>query len=278
MNYYQKFEKFVNSYKNLLCFGLDPDLEKFPPNLDGSTKQKIVNFYSSIIDASPKLWALKPNYAFFAQYGFHGLMALRELIDRYKETHLIVLDAKRADIANTSKAYVQEIFEFFGADATTLWPFMGWDSIEPFATYSIQNSKGLYLLCRTTNPGAEDFLTKKMQDGQTLYQYIIQKVQSWAESYPQCFGLVAGATSLSDLENILNSISKRPVLLLIPGIGTQGGDPSKVIELLKKYNMQKMALINASSSISYAYLKTNQDYLESALQEIKKLQSILKVE
>ncbi|MFN3909897.1 MAG: orotidine-5'-phosphate decarboxylase [Candidatus Anstonellaceae archaeon] len=280
--YYQILERKIKKTNSLLCFGIDPIIEKIPKKINGSKKQIITEFYSSILDncQKNKISALKPNYAFFAQYGFEGIMALREIIDKYKEDYLIILDAKRGDIGKTSQAYVKEVFEFFGADATTIWPFMGFDSVLPFIEYANEKKKGVYFLARTTNPGAEDFLTLKTENGKALFEEVATKVSEWSKEYNECLGLVMGATSPLDLELILKPLysRKEKLAFLIPGIGAQGGDPLKIIEIIKKYQMEKITLVNASSSIAYAYLKKDLDYIEAALEEIKELANILKLD
>ena len=277
--YYQLLQKHIRKQKTMLCFGLDPDIEKIPKKIEGSIKQRIVEFYCSIIDNAPKnsIAALKPNYAFFAQYGFEGIFALKEIIDCYKEKYLIILDAKRGDIENTSKAYVKEVFEFFRADATTLWPFMGFDSIKPFLDKCKENECGAYFLARTTNPSAEDFLLKKIENV-PLYLYNIEKILEWKEYAPESVGAVVGATAPDDLKMVLEKIKENKIALLIPGIGTQGGDAFKIKQLLVEYDMEQFSLVNASSQISWAYLKTGQDYLEAAIEQIRFLSNILKIE
>lgn len=276
--YYEKLEERIKK-TSMLCFGLDPIMEKIPKGISGSKKQKIVKFYSSIIDncQKNKIAALKPNYAFFAQYGFEGLMALREIVDKYKEDYLIILDVKRADIENTSKAYVKELFEFFKADSGTVWPFMGLDSVLPFIEYAKENGKGIYFITRTSNPGAKDFLTKRMENGKFLFEEIVLKVLEWNKD-KECLGLVVGATDLQDLEFILKLLETKKLALLIPGVGTQGGDAAQTKELLKKYKIEKLSLVNASSSISYAYLKNDLDYIEAAIEQINRLSNTLKLD
>jgi orotidine-5'-phosphate decarboxylase len=277
--YYQLLEKYIKKQKTMLCFGLDPDLEKIPSTINGSTKQRIVNFYCSIIDSAPKnsFAALKPNYAFFAQYGFEGIFALKELIDFYKDKYLIILDAKRGDIQNTSKAYVKEIFEFFRADATTIWPFMGFDSIKPFLDKCKESEVGVYFLARTSNPSAQDFLLKNIEN-RPLYLYTIEKILEWGEYAPGAIGAVVGATAPQDLKMVLEKIKENKIALLIPGIGTQGGDAYKIKQLLEEYKMQQYSLVNSSSQISWAYLKTGKDYVQAAIEQIKILSDILKIE
>lgn len=286
-NYYEILENYAKKTKNILCFGIDPDIEKIPSEFSGSTKQKIVKYYSSILDACPKnmLNTIKPNYAFFAQYGMEGILALREIIDNYKEEYIIILDVKRVDIGQTSKAYVKEIFEFFKADSATICPIMGKDSIEPYLEYLKQNPKnGVYFLCRTSNKGAEEFLEAQLKDGKKLYQFIARKVLDWAEECPNSLGLVVGATQAEPLKEIIKIINENGKLddlaLLIPGIGTQGGDPNTIIKIIRELKNPYLVRVNASSSIAYAYLKENElkDPIQAAIKQIKFLANTLKLE
>ena len=175
MDYTTHLKQMTKKHKTILCFGIDPNLEKFPKSIKGSKKQKILKFYTEIIDTAPKysFSALKPNYAYFAQYGFGGLEALSELIQKYKSKYTIILDVKRGDIARTASAYAKEGFEFFKARSLTLSPLMGQDSLTPYLPY-FQKGKGAYLLCRTSNPGAEDFLAEPNSNS-PLYSKILKK-------------------------------------------------------------------------------------------------------
>ena len=153
MMYTEYLTKTTQSFNSIVCLGLDPVLEKIP-NKEDTIRKTIVTFFSSILDEIIKQktypGAVKPNYAFYAQYGFEGLYALKEVIDLFKaESIPVILDSKRGDIGTTSAAYAKETFDFFNADAVTLAPYMGFDSIDPFVTnYS---DKGYYILCRTSN-------------------------------------------------------------------------------------------------------------------------------
>lgn len=262
MDYPSHLNLQAKKHRTILCFGLDPQIEKFPKSVKGSHKQKIISFYSQIIDSAPKysFCALKPNYAYFAQYGFDGLQALYELIQKYKSKYTIILDVKRGDISSTANAYAKEGYDFFKAHSLTLSPLMGRDSIEPYLRY-FQSAKGAYLLCRTSNPGAQDFLTQPPNS--PLFSHILSKGISWHKH----MGFVVGATSPKDLSDILSSIphsSQTP--FLIPGVGSQGGSAKDVMEILRHHpTLLPLARINASSAIAYAYKSENtSDYVCAA--------------
>jgi len=275
--YTKKLLESAQKHGSLLCFGIDPVLEKIPSSVRGSTRERIIKFYSSIIDVVPEhggISALKPNYAFFAQYGWDGLQALSDLIIRYYGRYPIILDVKRSDIGNTATAYAKEGFEFWGADALTVSPFLGADSVKPFLDYC-PRGKGVYLLCRTSNAGAADFQAKVLKDSkQPLYMEVLDKALQW---HCDGLGLVVGATAPAELELVLKTTQKagKSVPLLIPGVGTQGGSAEEVGRLLREQGADQMGLhrINASSSIAFAYLKKEgeADYVDAALEEIARL-------
>jgi orotidine-5'-phosphate decarboxylase len=276
-SYTKKLLDSAQKHGSLLCFGLDPVLEKIPASIKGSTRERILKFYTSILDVMPErggLAALKPNYAFFAQYGWDGLQALSDLIIRYYGRYPIILDVKRSDIGNTASAYAKEGFEFWGADALTVSPFLGADSVKPFLDYCPQG-KGVYLLCRTSNAGAADFQGQMLQEsGQPLYMRVLDKALEW---HQDGLGLVVGATAPAELDAVLKTLqaSGKAVPLLIPGVGTQGGSAEGVGRLLRKAGAEQMGLhrINASSSIAFAYLKKTEgaDYVDAAIEEIMRL-------
>ncbi len=246
-------EKFSKEYKSILCFGIDPILEKI--NSEGSINEKITDFYSNIIDElilESQISAIKPNYAYFAQYGFEGLFALKELIERYKNKVFIVLDGKRGDIGLSSEAYAKEAYDFFKADGITISPYMGEDSVLPF----IREKKQAYMLCKTSNKGASDFQELKFKN-KKLYEYIATSAVKWG-----C-GLVVGATT--DSIKKIYKITKGNTPFLIPGIGTQGGDLEMVLKTISPNPY--IHLINSSSSIAFAYLKNNKNPEKAALSE-----------
>jgi len=211
--------------------GLDVDLSK----LDKSTS--IFDFNRKIIDAtSDFVCAFKPNSAFYEMYGTKGIEALAQTIEYIQQKDIpVILDAKRGDIGNSSTAYAKAAFEFLKADAITVVPYMGEDSIKPFLDYK---DKGVFILCLTSNPGSKDFQTQN-----DLYKQVAQKAVKWNKNNNCC--LVVGATKPEQLKEIRNIA--RDMLILIPGIGAQGGDLGKVIK-----TGGKRIIINSSRSIIYS--------------------------
>jgi len=249
---------------------MDPVLEKIP--LEGSAEEVIVKFYSDILDAmissGIKPGIVKPNYAFYAQYGFDGLRALKKLIELYhRNGFLIILDAKRGDIGKTSAAYAKEAFKFWGADALTVAPYMGSDSVGPFIDFG----KGVYILDRTSNPGAVDLQNMKI-DGVPVYMKLAENIVKW---HKPGVGAVVGATYPKELEEISSFFVKsgKSVPFLIPGVGKQGGSAAEVAAALKKTgNDLSIHRINSSSGINFAYEKKGtDDYAGAAVEAIKEL-------
>lgn len=262
MDYNEKLISAAGKSGSIVCLGIDPVLEDIPLKVQ-SPEEKIVKFYSAIIDATAaEIGAVKPNYAFFAQYGFAGLRALKKVLAYCKNKKLLtILDAKRGDIGKSSEAYAREAFDFWKADAVTVAPYMGADSVKPFIDYA-SKGKGTYVLTRTSNKGAEDF-----QERNELYMEVAKKVKVWGA------GAVVGATNTEQLKKI-NEFFGGSVPLLIPGVGAQGGSAKDVADVLKKYGDIKIHRINSSSGISYAYKKNNNsDYAGEAAKEVKKLNS-----
>lgn len=272
MNYIAKLKESAQKYDSIICMGLDPVIEKIPVKTD-NIYDKIYNFYSDILNEilKKKIYpsAVKPNYAYYAQYGLDGIKALKDLIDLYKkEGFLVILDVKRGDIGTTAAAYANESFSFFNADAVTLAPYMGLDSIKPF----LDNypDKGYYVLCKTSNKSSVDFQNLEIEN-EPLYMKVAEKIVQW---YKPGIGAVTGATFPEELESILKTFedSNKEVPLLLPGIGAQGGDLKAVISLLQKHSNILIQRINSSSGINYAYIKQNNDnYAEAAVNAIKEL-------
>ncbi len=282
-SYNQQLIQMAEKNRSILCFGLDPVEERLPAAVGGTLRERIVKFYSSIIDALPSegqsVSALKPNYAYFAQYGWEGLQALGELMDKYRGQYTLIFDGKRGDIGTSSAAYAREAFTFWKADALTVSPLMGEDSVRPFLD-CMPAGKGVYLLCRTSNAGAADFLAAELvPDDKPLYISILRKAAQWgAPGTPPgpAPGLVVGATNTDDLEKVLWEIERtgQQMPLLVPGVGAQGGSASEVGKCLRETlrSQLKLQRINASSSIAYAYQKAKtDDYIGAALKEIASL-------
>jgi orotidine 5'-phosphate decarboxylase subfamily 2 len=251
--------------KTILCFGVDPVMDKLPGVSAGKTAEEtIAPFFHPIIEkllAENAIAALKPNYAYFAQYGFDGLYVLQDIIQHYKGKVPIILDAKRGDIGKSSEAYAKEAYDFWEADAVTISPYMGEDSVKPF----VREGKLAYMLCRTSNSGAKDF-EELGSGGKAVYEHVAAKAHAW-----RC-GLVVGATS--DAIKSLAKATKNEVPFLIPGIGSQGGDLGMAMEAIKEN--PAIHRINASSSIAYAYEKAGGDPAKAALAEAERLNAAIR--
>lgn len=206
---------------SLLCVGLDPH----PSDLPHPTAAAAREFCLRLVKATlPYAAAYKPNAAFFELYGPDGWAALKEVIAFIRDQTYaagsrapVILDAKRGDIASTADAYAQSAFEKLGADAITLSPYLGQDSIEPFLK---DHEKGVFILCKTSNPGAADVQDLKLATGETVYAATARLARSW--NTRKNVGLVVGATHPAALAHVR---SLAPDLwILAPGVGAQGGD------------------------------------------------------
>jgi orotidine-5'-phosphate decarboxylase len=273
MNYLEMLKAEAEEKQSIVCMGMDPVLEKIP--IKGNAEEAITKFFAEILaainksDSKPSI--VKPNYAFYAQYGFDGLRALRNVIDLYKKAgFMILLDAKRGDIGTTSAAYAREAFEFWGADAVTIAPYMGSDSVGPFIDWC-DKGKGVYILNRTSNKGAID-LQNIDAGGMPVYMRTAEKIIEWGKPGT---GAVVGATYPKELEEISSLFvgSGKQLPLLIPGVGSQGGSAADVVATLKKTdNPLWLHRINSSSGIIFAYEKQKtDDFAGAALKEIEKL-------
>ncbi len=276
--YVEHLEQAARQNKSLACFGMDPVMERIPLK-EGDVEQKITGFYEDLLDACVGEdclpGAVKPNYAFFAQYGFEGLRSLKHVIERAKKLKLpVILDAKRGDIGNSSRAYAQEVFGFWQADAVTVAPYMGSDSVKPFIEFAEKHGKGVYVLNRTSNAGAKDF-QDLLAGGKKLYLSVADKIVEWGAGAKGNLGAVVGATSLAELAEI-NSFyakAKNPVPLLIPGVGAKGAKASDVVAQLKKGSKNLfLHRVNSSSELNYAYEKQRtSDYAGASVKALKQL-------
>ncbi|MFC2033686.1 orotidine-5'-phosphate decarboxylase, partial [Chloroflexota bacterium] len=201
--------------------------------------------------------AYKPNFAFYESQGTSGINALLQTTSYVPDYVPVIGDAKRGDIGNTAKAYAKAIFEHFGFDATTVSPYLGFDSLEPFLQYQ---DRGVFILCRTSNAGAVDFQSLVCEtngSGQQLFEIVARKASQW-NTFGN-IGLVVGATYPEELKLIRQSHPDMP--LLIPGIGTQGGDLPAVL----RYGMdaqKEKTIINSSRQIIYA--SRDKDFAQAA--------------
>ncbi len=266
MNYPELMKKSAEKFSSIVCMGLDPVLEDIPEN-KGTPGEIIFRFYANILNAMVKNniypGAVKPNYAFYAQYGIDGIKALESVIQLYRKADIpVILDFKRGDIGTTAKAYAKEAFDFFKADAVTLSPYLGYDSIEPFI--SGYPDKGYYILTKTSNKSSTEIQDIKTGDKE-LYIYIAEKLVEW---YHPGIGSVAGATypeQLRKISSVFNNSGKE-IPFLIPGVGTQGGSIKEVMAVLTLSPDYRIHRINASSSINFAWKKYKEmNYDEAAV-------------
>ena len=278
MDYVEMLRSSAVKHKSIVCLGADPLLEKIPVT-HGTTEERIVKFYSDILDACFSSGTVpatvKANYGAYAQYGFDGLRALKRVSEKVKSSGLpLILDAKRGDAGPYSANYARESFDFWGADAVTVAPYMGSDSVGPFIEYCEQKGKGIYILNRTSNKGAAD-LQNLMVDGKHLFVKTAEKIVEWGQNARGNVGAVIGATSIQEFDELAAFYAKAPhrVPFLIPGVGKQGGSGLEVSNVLKKHHADlSIHRINSSREINYAYEKTGTtDYADAAVKAIQEL-------
>ncbi len=257
----------IREKESFLCIGLDVDLSKIPKHLLTS-EDPIFEFNKAIIDATHHLTvAYKPNTAFYEAYGIEGWKALAKTIAYLNKNHpniFTIADAKRGDIGNTSAMYAKAFFEDLEFDSITVAPYMGRDSIEPFLAF---DGKHTILLALTSNDGASDFQTKKVDDTE-LYKQVLRTSRNWKNSENLMY--VVGATKAEYLTEIRQIVPDS--FLLIPGVGTQGGSLTEVC----KYGMNDRVglLINSSRGIIYA--SQDEDFAEAATIAAETLQKQMK--
>ena len=244
--------------QSMLCVGLDPEPARLPGRLQGDAS-KIYDFCASIVDATADLViAFKPQIAYFAAHRAEAqLERLMEHLRRNAPQVPVILDAKRGDIGATAGQYAIEAFERYGADAVTLSPFMGLDSIEPYLKYA---GKGAFLLCRTSNPGGDDLQSQRLAsvDGQPLlYEHIARLAQGPWNLNGQ-LGLVVGATYPAEIERVRAVAPTLP--LLIPGVGAQGGDAAATVRA--GWRAGAPIIVNSSRAILYA--SSGEDFAAAA--------------
>ena len=253
----------IKAKKSFLCVGLDTDIKKIPQHLL-KEEDPVFAFNKAIIDATAKYAvAYKPNTAFYEVYGAKGWTSLEKTINYIKKNYpdiFVIADAKRGDIGNTSANYARAFFETLKADAITVAPYMGIDSVEPFLGF---DDKWVILLALTSNKGSKDFQYLNA-DGKELYKNVLMKSQEWADENKMMY--VVGATHPEELGEIRKMLPHH--FFLVPGVGAQGGD----LQAVARYglNDQVGLLVNSSRGIIYA--SNGEDFAERAAAEAKKLQ------
>ena len=257
MTFIQKLSAAWASNHSLLCVGLDPDVSKLPAEL-AQQPDAIFSFCKSIVDATADLaCSFKPQIAYFAAIRAEDQL---EAICRYIKTTYpaipIILDAKRGDIGATAEQYAREAFERYDADAVTVNPYMGFDSVAPYMEWK---DRGAIVLCRTSNAGGSDLQFLNV-DGKPLYQHVAQLVADKWNTNGQC-ALVVGATFPQELAQVRKIIGDMP--LLVPGIGAQGGDVAATVAAGKTMDGNGM-MINSSRAILYAKPQDGEHFTQAA--------------
>jgi orotidine-5'-phosphate decarboxylase len=236
---------------SMLCVGLDPDPSRFPGPWRGDAR-RIHDFCAAIVDATHDLaCAFKPQIAYFAAHRAEDqLESLLAHVRAVAPDVPVILDAKRGDIGSTAEQYAREAFERYRADAVTLSPFMGRDSVEPYLAYP---GRGAILLCRTSNPGGDDLQAQRLASGELLYERIARLAAGpWNDSGQ--LGLVVGATYPAELRRVRELAPGLP--LLVPGVGAQGGDAQATVQAAWRGDAagrtQGPLIVNSSRAVLYA--------------------------
>lgn len=291
MSYPNKLRESAEDCRSIACFGVDPVKEELPGERSSRTIWDAVFMLEDIYDEMERLnifpSAFKPNEGFYSVYDepmedeYLGRITLSEVVANWKRKPKapIIMDVKRGDIGKSSANYAKEFFEQWGADAVTVHGYMGWDSVEPFAQYC-KDGHGVYVLVRTSNPGASDFQSLQVNyngDTMPLYMAVAHKVATWAADHPG-IGAVVGATAPEELTDIAELFVKSGVEipLLIPGVGSQGGSAREVVDRLAEVGYPlELARINSSSGLLQPWMKRKQpapnDYAKVCVDELAKL-------
>jgi|SRR5690554_1472970 len=254
----------IKKKKSFLCIGLDVDLDKIPTFLLDD-EDPIFTFNKAIIDATHEYAvAYKPNLAFYEAYGLRGWKSLERTIKYLNENYptvFTIADAKRGDIGNTSTMYAKTFLEALDFDSVTVAPYMGKDSVEPFLNFK---NKHTILLTLTSNEGAFDFQTKKIEEKE-LYKEVLEISKTWENSERLMY--VVGATKAEYFREIRKIVPN--AFLLVPGVGAQGGNLSEVC----KYGLSADVGLLVNSSRGIIYASTESDFAEAASNEAKCLQN-----
>ncbi len=233
-SYVERLARRCREAGSFVCVGLD-----VPGDLPAD--EVAVRNRALIEATAPYAACFKPNLAFYEQFGIPGLRALEATIDAIPDGIPVIGDAKRGDVGNTAAAYARALFDVWGFDAATVNPFQGRDAVDPFLAHE---DRGVYLLCRTSNPGSVTIQNATLESGELLYERLAAEMPSWGANV----GLVVGATAPAELARV-RSLAPRTALL-VPGVGAQGGDPADVVAAAGCE--PGLLVVNASRSIAAA--------------------------
>ena len=247
--------------KSFLCVGLDPDLNKIPKHLL-KTSDPIFEFNKAIIDATSDLCvAYKPNLAFYECLGISGWKSFQKTIEYIPKECLIIADAKRGDIGNTSLYYAKTFFETFSCDALTIAPYMGSDSVKPFLTHE---NKWAVVLAMTSNEGARDFQFLEANNV-PIFEAVVEKCKEWGSEGNMMF--VVGATRSEDIAKMRKLAPNH--FFLVPGVGAQGGSLKEVVA----YGINKECGLLVNSSRAIIYADQTENFAFGAKKEALKIQT-----
>ncbi len=260
MSFMSELKQRWQNADTLVCVGLDPEPAKFPASF-ANDPDAVFHFCRDIVDATAEyVCAFKPQIAHFAALGAED--ALQRLIAHIHTAHPgipVILDSKRGDIGSTAQHYASEAFDRYAADAVTVNPYLGRDSVQPFLDRA---DKGVVILCRTSNPGAGDFqdmvVHDKNGDGQPLYQRVAESIANEWNEHGNC-ALVVGATWPKQLREVREIVGD--LTFLVPGVGAQGGDVEAVVSNAKTADGTGLVI---SSSRAILYASSGSDYIEAA--------------
>lgn len=263
MSFQEKLAAAVERNRSLVCVGLDVDL-------DLMGERDVLRFCTNIIDATADLaCAYKPNWAFYEALGLEGMEALMQVRERIPSHIPVIADVKRGDIGNTSAMSARAVFDVYGFDALTVNPYGGYDALEPYLAY---RDKGVFVWCRSSNPGAADFQSLMVKaanhEERPLYEVVAEKAREWNQ-YGNV-GLVVGATYPEELGRVRALCPDQ--VILIPGVGAQGGDLEASVRNGVDRAGQR-AIISASRQILYA--SRSEDYAEAARQATSRLRDAI---
>ncbi len=274
MNFVDLLARAEQQNGSMLCVGLDPEPGRFPAGMKGDAS-RIYDFCAAIVDATADLViAFKPQIAYFAAHRAEAqLEQLMAHMRRAAPQVPVILDAKRGDIGSTAEQYAIEAFERYGADAVTLSPFMGFDSVQPYLQHQ---GKGAFLLCRTSNPGGDDLQNQRLADlpgAPLLYEHIAALANGSWNTNGQ-LGLVVGATYPAEVARVRVLAPHLP--LLIPGVGAQGGDAVATVRAAWRAVQGRTiapTVVNSSRAILYA--SSAHDFAAAARAEALKMRDLL---
>lgn len=274
MTFLEQLQAAERRNQSLLCVGFDPDPARFPGRFKGDAG-RILDFCAAIAEATADLViAFKPQIAYFAAHRAEDqLERLMRHLRAVAPEVPVILDAKRGDIGSTAEQYALEAFERYGADAVTLSPFMGFDSVAPYLRH---HGKGAFLLCRTSNPGGDDLQNQRLAtvEGEPrVYEHIARLAQGPWNLNGQ-LGLVVGATYPAEIERVRALAPTLP--LLIPGVGAQGGDAEATVRAgLRAQDGWTTGPIVVNSSRAVLYASAGDDFAAAARQEALRTRALL---